>query len=86
MTTKLAPRAIRADVVEAAGAYTLAEIRRRFESEGFSLPPNLEPTQGSRRMSMAQAFDESIEFGASGAGRAETTRRGLSARAAPAHR
>ena len=62
MTTEAIPRAVRAEVVEAAGGYTLAEIRRLFEPEGFSLPPDFEPTQGSMRMSMAHAFDESIEL------------------------
>jgi hypothetical protein len=56
------PRAIRAEVVEAAGGFTLNEIRRLFEAEGFSLPPDFEPTQGSMRMSMANAFDESIDL------------------------
>ncbi len=56
------PRALRAEVVEAAGGYTLAAIRGLFEPEGFSLPVDFEPTQGSMRMSMAKAFDESIEL------------------------
>ena len=62
MTTDLIPRAVRSEVVDGAAGYTLAEIRRLFEPEGFSLPPDFEPTQGSMRMSMAQAFDESIEL------------------------
>lgn len=59
---ELIARAVRAEVVEGAGGYTLAEIRRLFEAEGFSLPSDFEPTQGSMRLSMARAFDESIDL------------------------
>lgn len=59
---ELIPRAVRAEVIEGAGGYTLAEIGRLFEPEGFSLPPEFEPTQGSMRVSTARAFDASIDF------------------------
>jgi abortive infection Abi-like protein len=58
----LLPRAIRAEVIDAASAYTLAEITKLFTSEGFSLPSGFEPTQGRMRRSMAEAFDSTIDF------------------------
>lgn len=62
MSRELLPLAVRSEVANGASAYTLAEIRQLFASEGFREPEGLELAQGTMRKSLVAGICTTIDF------------------------
>jgi hypothetical protein len=56
------PFAVRSAVFESMAAYTLAEIRTWFASEGFAEPSGLDLGQGQMRKTLVAAIDSTVDF------------------------
>lgn len=61
-SSDLIPAGVRAEVADTMSQYTLAEIGRLFEPEGFSLPADFELPQSAMRRGKVAGYESSIDF------------------------
>lgn len=61
-STELIPAGARAEVADIMSQYTLAEIGRMFEPEGFTLPADFELPQSSMRRGLIAGYESLIDF------------------------